>query len=601
MGGKRRRCRGTKALPFQGNHLSVGGSARSHATGRWLAGLVGLVLLVAGLEPAAAAGRHAAMVIDANTGRVLHAQAADEPRYPASLTKLMTLYLVFEAIEQGRASPTTRIRISSTAAATAPSKLGLEAGSDIALRDAVKILIVKSANDIAVAIAEHIAGSEAKFAALMTRKAHQIGMTATTFHNAHGLPDPGQITTARDMLTLALRLNDDFAKYYSLFALRSFSYGGANYRNHNTMLGSYAGMDGLKTGYTTSSGFNLVASVRRDGRHVIAVVFGGATAGTRNAHMRAILDRTLPRASTQRTRRQVPVAHAPPARTQVPARTQAPERIARAEPKPQTQPRLVEPVRPVAQPVPTHKPGPARADRVATPRLAEPAVPPQPVPPHPAPLAVPEPPASPGAPVVIAKVRPVAVTPVPRRVVRQRASEPAPVAPVAQTPPAAPAAKALPAAPFPMAEEPPSGRPLPPGQRFALGAPPSTLQAQAERISLGQQPAPALPSAAALPRPAPQATPAAPARPTRPAAGPQGPMIQIGAYANETEAQRRLAAVQALLAAPLTGARPVTQRVLVAGRTLYRARFSGLDAGSAAKVCNELRRQQVDCLVTAGP
>ncbi len=308
-------------------------------------------LLLPALAPtrALAESRHAAMVIDANSGQVLHAQAADEPRYPASLTKMMTLYIVFEMVEQGRLQPSTRIRISPIAAATAPSKLGLEAGAEITVANVVQALIVKSANDMAVAIAEHIAGSEAKFAALMTQKARQLGMTKTTFRNAHGLPDPGQITTARDMLTLAMRLHDDFPQHYKLFSLRSFSYAGAVYRNHNTMLASYRGMDGLKTGYTSPSGFNLIASVRRDGRHVVAAVFGGSSAATRNAHMRAILDRALPRAATERTRRQPLVARAPrPA--------PAPVRVA--------EPRLVEPVA-IALPLPAApKPPPVEIARV---------------------------------------------------------------------------------------------------------------------------------------------------------------------------------------------------------------------------------------------
>lgn len=285
------------------------------------------------------------MVIDGNTGQVLHAQAADETRYPASLTKMMTLYIAFELMEQGRMVPATRIKVSDEAAGTSPSKLGLPAGSDIALADALRAIVTKSANDMAVALAEHIAGSERKFAILMTRKARELGMTATTFKNAHGLPDGEQVTTARDMLTLALRLNDDFPKQYALFGLRAFSYNGKTHRNHNTMLGVYPGMDGLKTGYTTASGFNLVASVRRNGKYVVAAVFGGSTASARNAHMRTILDRALAKASTEQTRTQVAAARG--------------ERRARAGRKAVAEaaagqagnaPALVEPVRPAERP-----------------------------------------------------------------------------------------------------------------------------------------------------------------------------------------------------------------------------------------------------------
>src|SRR5262245_15454446 len=195
--------------------------------------------------PAHAAGKSAVLVVDANTGRVLHESAADELRHPASLAKMMTLYLAFERIEQGRLSYQTKIKISANAAETAPTKLGLEEGDEIALIDAIKALITKSANDMAVAIGEHIAGSEEAFARAMTQKARQLGMAATTFRNASGLPDDEQITTARDMVTLALRLQDDFPQHYPLFATRTFTYKDETFRNHNSLLSNYPGTDGL--------------------------------------------------------------------------------------------------------------------------------------------------------------------------------------------------------------------------------------------------------------------------------------------------------------------------------------------------------------------
>jgi D-alanyl-D-alanine carboxypeptidase len=251
-------------------------------------------------------GRHAALVIDANTGRVIHQSSADDPRHPASLAKLMTLYLVFELIEQGRLTYATRIRFSANAAAAPPSKLDVEEGAEISLIDAIKALITKSCNDVAVALAEHIAGSEMRFAQMMTQKARQLGMKASVFRNASGLPDPEQITTARDMITLALRLHDDFPRHYPLFATRTFTYNGDTFRNHNTMLFSYEGTEGLKTGYTRASGFNLVASVKRGNKHVMGAVFGGATAALRNSAMRTYLNMALMKASTQKTRRPAP-------------------------------------------------------------------------------------------------------------------------------------------------------------------------------------------------------------------------------------------------------------------------------------------------------
>jgi D-alanyl-D-alanine carboxypeptidase len=251
-------------------------------------------------------GRHAVLVIDANTGRVLHQSSADARRFPASLVKLMTLYLVFELIESGRLSYRTTIRFSANAAGAAPSRLDVDEGAEISLLDAIKALVTKSANDVAVAIAEHIAGSEERFAQMMTQKARQLGMNATTFRNASGLPDPQQVTTARDMITLALRLHDDFPRHYPLFATRTFTFNGDTFRNHNTLLFSFQGLDGLKTGYIRASGFNLVASVRRGNKHVVAAVFGGSTAAARNAAMRTYLTMGLLKASTTKTRQPEP-------------------------------------------------------------------------------------------------------------------------------------------------------------------------------------------------------------------------------------------------------------------------------------------------------
>ena len=259
---------------------------------------------------AQATGRHAVLVIDANTGRVLYERSADELRYPASLVKLMTLYLIFEMIEAGRLTYRTKIRFSANAVAAAPSKLDVEEGTEIELIDAIKALITKSANDVAVAVAEHIAGSEERFAELLTRKAHQLGMRATRFRNASGLPDEEQVTTARDMITLALRLQDDFPKHYPLFATRTFTWGGETFRNHNTLLFRYPGIDGMKTGYTRASGFNLVASMRRGKKHVVTAYFGGRTAALRNAAVRTHIEAALPKAAEEKTRRPTPVTAA---------------------------------------------------------------------------------------------------------------------------------------------------------------------------------------------------------------------------------------------------------------------------------------------------
>jgi D-alanyl-D-alanine carboxypeptidase len=274
-----------------------------------MATLAVALALNAALGPvyAQATGRHAVLVIDGNTGRVLYEHSADELRYPASLVKLMTLYLIFEMIEAGRLTYHTRIRFSSNAVAASPSKLDVEEGTEIELIDAIKALITKSANDVAVAVAEHIAGSEEGFAQLLTRKARQLGMNATRFRNASGLPDEEQVTTARDMITLALRLHDDFPRHYPLFATRTFTWGGETFRNHNTLLFRYPGIDGMKTGYTRASGFNLVASMRRGKKHVVAAYFGGRTGALRNAAVRTHIEAALPKAAEEKTRRPAPL------------------------------------------------------------------------------------------------------------------------------------------------------------------------------------------------------------------------------------------------------------------------------------------------------
>ncbi len=235
--------------------------------------------------------RYAAFVIDINSNTVLYSRNADRPRYPASLTKIMTLYMVFEALRAGRITRETRIRFSAYAAAQPPSKLGIAVGQTISVENAIKALVTKSANDVAAAVAEHLGGTESQFAAAMTRTARTLGMTNTTFKNASGLPNRAQVTTARDMARLGYVIQRDFPSEYRYFSTRSFTYNGRRYGNHNRLLGSVEGVDGIKTGYTRASGFNLTTSLRRNNRHLIAVVMGGPTGQSRDAHMRYLLDR----------------------------------------------------------------------------------------------------------------------------------------------------------------------------------------------------------------------------------------------------------------------------------------------------------------------
>ncbi|MCI0652981.1 MAG: D-alanyl-D-alanine carboxypeptidase [Methylococcaceae bacterium] len=239
----------------------------------------------------AANAKYASILIDAESGRVLHEENADTLNYPASLTKMMTLYLVFSALESHQIRLNTRWRVSLTAARQPPTKLGLKAGRTITVRDCILALVTKSANDMAVVIAEGLAGSEFRFARMMTEKSLDLNMRQTTFRNASGLPDEEQRTTARDIAILALALFRDFPDYYPFFSARTFQYGKRLYRNHNELLHSYPGTDGIKTGYIRASGYNLAASTVRNGRRLIGVVLGGITSNDRNQQMMTLLSR----------------------------------------------------------------------------------------------------------------------------------------------------------------------------------------------------------------------------------------------------------------------------------------------------------------------
>jgi len=241
--------------------------------------------------PGAAQAKYASYVIDADTGEVLHATNEDTRNYPASLTKMMTLYLVFERLHNKRWTMQTKLKVSHRAARQPASKLALKAGSTITVEDAILSLVTKSANDVATTIAENISGKERNFALKMTAKARSIGMARTTFRNASGLPHRAQMSTAKDMSILARALLRDFPQYYHLFSTKSFKWNGRTYKNHNKLLDSYPGVDGLKTGYIRASGFNLAASATRDGRRIIGIVFGGRSSRHRNQHMVTLLDK----------------------------------------------------------------------------------------------------------------------------------------------------------------------------------------------------------------------------------------------------------------------------------------------------------------------
>jgi D-alanyl-D-alanine carboxypeptidase len=272
---------------------------------------------------------YAAIVIDDKSGVVLHEASADEPRHPASLTKIMTLYLLFEQLEAGKLKLETPLPVTRKASLQNPTKLGLKSDQTIKVEDAILGLVTKSANDAAVVVAESVAGSEEEFAARMTLKARALGMSGTTYVNASGLPAEAQITTARDQALLGRAIQHRFPVYYRYFATPSFRYKGAEMRNHNNLLGNVKGVDGIKTGYTDASGYNLTSSVRRDEKHIVAVVLGGKSNGARDARMRQLIEEHIVRAAAMRT---APIV----AEVDDPAQPESPRVVAVAPAAPKT-------------------------------------------------------------------------------------------------------------------------------------------------------------------------------------------------------------------------------------------------------------------------
>ncbi len=572
-----------------------------------------LCLAFSGAVPARAAAapqKHAAFVLDVNSGAVLHNDDGDAIRHPASLTKMMTLYLTFELIESGRLKMSDMITISDRAANAAPSKLDLKPGAQISVADSIKAVVTKSANDIAVALAEKIGGTEANFVRLMNTRARDLGMTKTHFENPSGLPDDDHVSTAHDMAILALRLMDDFPVHYQVFSTRTFAYRGKSYRNHNTMLNTFQGVDGIKTGYTRASGFNLVTSVHRGGRHLVGVVFGGSTAAARNAEMRVLLTKAFTRASTAKTRKPMLVAKlkgAPKAAPRPSQRTPKPTNVAATELEPLS-----------AKPAPRFAEAKSRETPIQifkvkpVPLKAKPAAPAasettdmQDTPQDPAPESRPdtgEPPETGVVQTASADHSDDAGFLAAAERLGQRAEmlgtsnaaarKPAPATkPVAQ-----PAAKpvAFAAASTPVAETEPAPAPpqaaigaAQPSEPRQRGLPPSTLNAQAWALTGRSPPPPTQPQYEQR-------------QVSRVSAAAGAYEVQIGAYGSIAEAQRALNSVQDRAKKLLAGVPSVTHPATANGRQIFRARFAGFDAGRAASTCTELRRKGVDCFVMAG-
>jgi len=501
-----------------------------------LAFIIGCIGATISTNAAAVTGRHAAFVVDANTGEILHADRATELRYPASLTKMMTLYIIFEHIEDQRISYQTTITASANAASRPPSKIGLKPGEKITIRQVVHALVTKSANDVATAVAEHIAGSEARFARLMTQKARQLGMRQTVFRNASGLPDPAQVTTARDIAQLALRLRDHFPNHYHQFRTPVFRYKGRRYRNHYSLLRRFPGVDGIKTGYTRASGFNLASSVRRHNRNVVAVVLGGKTARARNATMRRLLAKYVPTASATRTRQ--------PA-TRVALR-RAPRRAQRSA----TIRSLRGPVRrrPVAHQRPPAK-RLAQRDVANRYRGAPRRV-------RPGPGARPT--------IQIARVRRV-------NVLGQRSARSSSQSSQRHTPDW-------------------SARTTRPSLRGQTGLQPGTLQGQAAGLKATNVDRRSY-------APVRAATYAARRNTLGSRQTFDAIQIQVGAFRTSIEAHRQLQHVSAKAGGLLAGARPLAVRAISGNREIYRARYAGLSSNTATSTCNQMRRLGIECFV----
>jgi D-alanyl-D-alanine carboxypeptidase len=462
---------------------------------------------------------YASIVVDANSGAVMQATNADSLRHPASLTKVMTLYLLFERLEASKIKMSTEMSVSPHAAVQAPSKLGLKPGETIAVETAIRAIVTKSANDVAVIVAETLGGSEEEFAKLMTAKARALGMSHTLYRNASGLPDDQQVTTARDMAILGRAIQDRFPQYYNYFSTRTFTFRGRTVRNHNHLLGTVAGVDGIKTGYIHDSGFNIVTSVNRNNRHIIAVVFGGNTANARDARVRSLIDNNINIASAKRTAPPVvegwETAAARAKEVEQPAKEpEARVQVAAAGPDSMQPVGSTDPIKPNSVKTFVVQPG---------------------------------------------SLRSAALSPVPSA---DRRLMPAPANANAASITTVATVRSEPV--------------MPP-----LEAPPPPAAATAKVAS----------AQVAVPIPDPAPAPSAKSKP-------RGSwIIQVGAFDTKTEAIQRLSTVQDGLKDLLGHANAVTERTEKGDKTMYRARFAGLDRNQAEAACKNLKRSDIPCML----
>jgi D-alanyl-D-alanine carboxypeptidase len=533
------------------------------------------------------------IIVDGNSGATLSANNPDASRHPASLTKIMTLYLLFERLESGKLKLDSEMDVSEHASEQAPTKLGLRPGQTIKVEDAIKGLVTRSANDAAVVIAEAIAGDEDDFAKLMTRKARALGMTRTVYRNASGLPDDAQVTTARDQSTLGRAIQDRFPRHYRYFSTSVFNYHGHSIRNHNKLLGNVEGVDGIKTGYTRASGFNLVTSMRRGNRHLVGVVLGGRSGGSRDAIMRNLLAENLEKAAGKRT-----VAA-------ITERSPSEANAEFAEDQAQSRPTQMVQVQGAMQVASADSEPGAMAMRPAAPvtkssiiAAAAAALPPPQAKPEPAPLSsgviqTQQISAIPGS---SEPMKPVRVRTVQVRAGQMKLAS----ADVAQ--PATPVTNAIPTR---SAVSETSGSlvakaEMNKAEQNKAEMPPQPANHGTGHGVLGVLPASSAPTSQAMAsvdaaRPQPQAIQQNGA--IRPVAARTGWIIQVGALETEGEARQRLESARDQARGMLGKADPFTEPVVAKGeKKLFRARFAGLDRDQAEAVCRTLKRSDMSCI-----
>jgi D-alanyl-D-alanine carboxypeptidase len=514
----------------------------------------------------------ASIIVDANSGATLEANSADSLRHPASLTKVMTLYLLFEQLQSGKMTLDTEMPVSEHASEQAPTKLGLRPGQTLRVEDAIKGIVTRSANDAAVVIAEAIGGSEEDFCKIMTRKARALGMSRTTYVNASGLPDDDQITTARDQATLGRAIQDRFPRYYHYFSTMAFNYHGEIIRNHNHLLGSVDGVDGIKTGYTRSSGFNLLTNLRRGNRHLVGVVMGGRSYSSRDAIMRNLLADNLDKASGTRTVAAITERNPAQADAEV-AEDQArsrPAQTAQINGAVEVASAANETATPVRSNTPAHKPSLLAAAAAALPQTK----------PEPAPLTsgVIE-----TAPIAAIPGSSEPMKPVRVKTVQVKAGS---MRVAYATAPAGPAVTNA----------------ISEAANGTEGMPPQPANFGTGHGILGVLPASSLPPssqqvASAEPPPSAQPQPIQQNGVVAPTVTHTGWIIQVGALDSENEAHQRIEAARSHAHGLLSRADPFTEPVLSKGdKKLYRARFAGLDRDQAEAVCRALKRSDMSCI-----